>query len=350
MRARAFGRFGAAAAMPFVLTGAGCVLLLLGTFLPYVDYSDAAGDDYAVFDVDHLGTTWSSGLPYLVAVGALVLAAVACRRRPRLLGAFAIGIGLVVFFDFLGAFVIGPTTFAGSVSLGAGGILGTIGGGLLLAAGAVALTRADAPAGRSSPVRPFGAAWPRRREVLAFLLAAIVVNCALGILAIALGDFNDSSDFEVKAVGSSLSITLGALVAVGCVPALRRGALRPIAAAGVIASVAGFALVFAGVWGQWSSMQFWKITSTLVVVALACAWACLLALRDLPPLHPLRVAALLSVLAFGVTSVAGVWALTTEGAFWRLFGSFGVLATSATLAALVSGGRTTVDAPADLAT
>ena len=91
-----------------VLAAAGCVFLLLGTFLPYVRYS--GGEDYAVFDVDHLGTTWAGGLSYLIAVAAVPFVWILAFRRPRVLGAFLVGVGLVVTFDFIGAFVIAPTT------------------------------------------------------------------------------------------------------------------------------------------------------------------------------------------------------------------------------------------------
>jgi hypothetical protein len=324
-----------------MLAGAGCALLLLGTFLPYVDYGGAGGD-FAVFDVDHLDVTWAGGLSYLVAAGTVVVAAAVCRSRLKLFGAFSIGVGIVAFLDFLGAFVIAPTTYEGSVDLGPGGIVGSVGSGLLVAAGVVAFSSPPAvavqPAAAVSELGLRGG-WSSRRTLLVGVFTALAVNGTLGIIAIALGDFGDPSDIEVKAVGSSLSITVGALVALASIPALRRRTLRPVAYAGVLLAILGFGMVFTGVWGQWSSTQFWKIASTLVVSALACGWACLLAIARLPAFHPLRVSAFVSVLAFGVTSIAGIWALTADDTFWRLFGSLGLVLTSVTVAVIVLGGR-----------
>jgi hypothetical protein len=70
----------------------------------------------------------------------VAVAAGVCRSRRRLFGAFSIGVGTVAFLDFLGVFVIGPTTYEGSVDLRPGGIVGSVGSGLLVAAGVVGVT------------------------------------------------------------------------------------------------------------------------------------------------------------------------------------------------------------------
>jgi hypothetical protein len=81
-------------------------------------------------------------MSYLVVAATVPIAAFLARHRLDRFGAFLAGLALVVFFDFLGAFVIGPGTYSDSQVSGAGGVLGTIGGGLLGAAGVASLTAA----------------------------------------------------------------------------------------------------------------------------------------------------------------------------------------------------------------
>src|SRR5262249_50708451 len=159
---------------------------------------------------------------------------------------------------------------------------------------------------------------------------AIGVNAVCGVAAVLFGDFQDVGDLEVKAVGSSLSVTAGLLVALACVAALNRASLKPVAAAGIGLSAIGFGLVFAGVWGQWGSTQFWEIAATLIVASVGCAWASLLSRRAIEAFHPMRIASLICVLAFAVTGIAALWAEPRDGDFWRIFGTFGLLLAGAT--------------------
>jgi len=342
---------------PLALAATGCLLLLLGTFVPYVSYGSGSEGYDAVFDLDHGGNTWPYALSALVAVASVPVAAVAFRRRGAQFGAFLMGVGLVTFLDFLGAYVIAPTTYQSDffegADLRAGGILGTIGGMLLIAAGAIALRAPVAEAG-SVGVKPSGDAvrrLPAGRRGVALLLAAIALNAVLGIVAILFGDFGDTNQLAFETLASSLCITGALLTGLGCVPALRRGSLRPIPLAGMCLAAIGFGLLFAGVWGQWSSTQFWKITASLVVAALGCAWASLVAVVHLPALHPLRILSLILVLAIDVATIAAIWALTDSGTFWRFYGVLALLATSTTLAAIVAAGsrasgRRTIAIPA----
>src|SRR5215471_5844097 len=101
------------------LAATGCVLLLLGTFVPYVSYGSSSEGYDAVFDLDHGGNTWPYALSALVAVASVPVAAVVFRRRVAHFGAFLMGVGLVTCLDFLGAYVIAPTTYQGDFFEGA---------------------------------------------------------------------------------------------------------------------------------------------------------------------------------------------------------------------------------------
>jgi hypothetical protein len=319
------------------LWAAGRALVLVGVLLPYSKDLSDGGADLSILDFSHVDTTWAFALSFLAAAAAVPLVATLGRRNPSLVGGFVCGVGLVVFLDFLGAYVIGPSTYGseGYDALKLGAVVGAI-GALLIVGGGAALATAR---GGAAPMP----AQPRtdRRRLPAtlrwILIAAVSAHAVVGILTLALGDFSWDGSTADKLLGSSLSIASAALLVVAGAAAYVRGRLGQLPAVGAVVTVAGFTWVLIDLWALWDSDQPWKGAWTLVIVALACAYASLVALARNGPPHPVGVAALVCAAAFAAVDVAGIWTEASGGGFWRLFGALSLLLAATTVVMVLLG-------------
>jgi hypothetical protein len=316
----------------------GCALVLAGVLLPYSKDLSDGGDDLSILDFSHVDTTWAFALSFLAAAAAVPLVAILGRQNPSLAGGFLWGAGLVVFLDFLGAYMIGPSTYGseGFDALKLGPVVGAIGALLIVGGGVAALATAR---GGAAPM-PAEPRTDRRRlpaTLRWILIAAVSANAVVGILTLAFGDFSWDGSTADKVLGSSLSVTSAALLVVACAAAYVRGRLGQLPAVGAVVTVAGFTWVVIDLWALWDSDQPWKGAWTLVIVALACAYASLVALARKGPPHPVGVAALGCAAAFAAVAVAGIWTEASSGGFWRLFGALSLLLAATTVVMVLLG-------------
>lgn len=162
-----------------------------------------------------------------------------------------------------------------------------------------------------------------RRHLLAVVLASIVLNAALGIVALVLPHFNG---LESKVLGTSACVTGAGVFVLACLPAWERRRLGWVPPAGMGASALGYLLLVIGVWGAGDSDVYGKSAGTVMVAAGFCVLMCVISLVRLAPAYAwvLR-AAVAEAVVLGAMVVGIIWAAPQGGWYPRAVGVVAVL-------------------------
>lgn len=171
-----------------------------------------------------------------------------------------------------------------------------------------------------------------RRWLLWLLVGSVAVNAALGIAALLSGDFGD---LERNVLLTSLCVSGAGVIGLACAPAIDRRRLWPAPWLGVLAGIAGFALLIVGIWPADPPDWVMQLGGTLLVTAAALAWASLVSLARLAPRFRWAMpAAVVLVIVLAAMFVPLIWELGEESEWYgRALGVVAVLA--AALALLV---------------
>lgn len=163
--------------------------------------------------------------------------------------------------------------------------------------------------------------WVRRLR--AVILSSIAAGAAVAVVALLGVEIGDTG---LKIIGTAFSITGAALVSLPSAAAWERKHLGRLPHAGIASSVAGFALLIAGIWIEPDGEILWKIPSTLIVAGVAIAVMSLLEFARLDP-HQHWVLSVTRALVAIVAStlVIAMWGDIGESGYWRGFGVAGVL-------------------------
>ncbi len=145
-----------------------------------------------------------------------------------------------------------------------------------------------------------------RRLGLRIFFASVALNAALAIVALLASSFGE---LEGKILFSSLCVTGALVLVLACEAARERGRLGLLPRVGAAASLAGFALLMAGIWTESSDDTLTRVTGTLLAAAVAAALSSMLSLADLAPRFrwTFRAAVALALLLAALIS-AGIWA------------------------------------------
>lgn len=156
-------------------------------------------------------------------------------------------------------------------------------------------------------------------------VVSILVNAVLGIWALLSGDFGK---IQGKVLGTSFLVSAAMLSILANSPAIRRRALWPAPLTGAVAGASGFALFIAMVWTETDDGRWFKLAGSFLVVAAGATLASSLAL--IATADGLRWLwlwpvenALITVL--GITVLVGLWAEPDVEWYARLVGIESVL-------------------------
>ena len=121
-------------------------------------------------------------------------------------------------------------------------------------------------------------ALPIKKSFLYCLIISVAIAAAVGISAILSGDFGE---VEIRILLTTLTVSAGSMCGLACWAYLasRRGKILPLA--GIALTFAGFSMILIGIWGEVDSEEFWKVTASAGVFAVACAHLALLSLARL---------------------------------------------------------------------
>lgn len=167
-----------------------------------------------------------------------------------------------------------------------------------------------------------------RRVARWVILASIFVNALFGVWAVA----GSLGEVESHILFTSLLITACGAVAAACSAAIPEGRLGPLPIIGIAMAVAGFALVIAALWQDFSLAPLWRTGAGLVIVSVGAAYASLLSgvhlsgrfRRLVPTAYVLAAAA-------GAFLTAVAWGYS-PGDAWRVFFIASVLLAAITIA------------------
>ena len=169
------------------------------------------------------------------------------------------------------------------------------------------------------------------RVFLDFFVVSILVNTVLGIWALLAGDFGHT---QGQVLGTSFLVTAAVLSVLVNLPAVRRRSLWPAPLGGAVSGASGFVLLVALVWTEPADDRWFKVAGSFLVVAAAATLASGLAMIPTPVrfrrFRPIGNA-LIGLL--GLTVLIALWAEFVEDAAWfaRLVGVQVVLVAAMTL-------------------
>jgi hypothetical protein len=117
-----------------------------------------------------------------------------------------------------------------------------------------------------------------KKIALWFLIVSVALSAVMGIIAILSGTFGS---FQLRIILTTLTISGASICALasGALWESRNTKLLP--AAGVFFALLGAGLLITGIWVEPHSDQYWKFTASTIILAVATAHTCLLALAKL---------------------------------------------------------------------
>ena len=169
-----------------------------------------------------------------------------------------------------------------------------------------------------------------QRLALYVLIASVVVSAAMGVFALLVGEFEET---QGKLLVTSLSVSGAGIVAMACGFAWERGQLGPFPLLGIGAGLLGFGLLIAGMWVEIESEPYWRLTGSLLVVAVAMMHASVVSPFGLAGRFRWVLAATYALNALlTALVVVAIWDEPEWSGYWRTMGTVAILLAAATIA------------------
>jgi hypothetical protein len=170
-----------------------------------------------------------------------------------------------------------------------------------------------------------------KKIALFIFFASVLVNAALGILALFAGEFGET---QFKVLMTSLSISAASVGSLAMLPARERGLLGNVPNAGIVLIITLFALLIILVWTDLSSGNFARIVGTVFTFALATAYSSLIVLAAVAERYKWVMRAAFSlVTVLSVMIVVILWTVPSGDADWigRIIGLISILLAALTV-------------------
>lgn len=168
-----------------------------------------------------------------------------------------------------------------------------------------------------------------RTFALRSLIVSVIATAVLGIVAVIGNKFDD---LTVRILLSAVVVSVASLASLTCATLLERRQRHPLAVAGIALAVAAAGLILVGLWAHISATDYWRVTGTTGIVAIATAQICLLWLA-----RPAARFAWVQWAAFAVWyGLAGIivwmiWGEPPEEMIWRPLSVFAILSSAVTI-------------------
>jgi hypothetical protein len=160
-----------------------------------------------------------------------------------------------------------------------------------------------------------------KKTALWLLIGSVVVSALLGIWAIVSGEFGE---LQARVLLTTLTITGASVCGLACGAYWETGRGRALPALGTLLAIVGAGFLIFGIWYKTSGMNYWKVSASICLMAIATAHICLLSLARLAPRFrwALVAAYLFTYLLAGMF----IYVLFRESSNERLFRVIGVVA------------------------
>lgn len=117
-----------------------------------------------------------------------------------------------------------------------------------------------------------------KRIALWSLIGSVAASALLGILIVLAGTFND---VQVRIILTTLTISGMSICALGAGALWESGKKKPLALTGIVLAVIAAVLLILGIWTRIHDEEFWKLSASVGLLAVATAHACLISLAYL---------------------------------------------------------------------
>ncbi len=168
-----------------------------------------------------------------------------------------------------------------------------------------------------------------RKLALTIFFASVVINAALGIIALFAGDFGE---VQGKILMTSLSVSAASVLSLAMFPARERGLLGVVPTAGIALSVTGFSLLVILVWTEFNEDNLGRSVGSILTFAVAAGYVSLLSLAVVQPkyINVVRFAYLLAAIL--ASFIAGIiWSEPGGDFLLRFMGVLSILLAAATV-------------------
>ncbi len=168
-----------------------------------------------------------------------------------------------------------------------------------------------------------------RTFALRSLIISVIATAVLGIVAV-LG--NRFDDLTVRILLSAVVVSVASLASLTCATLLERRPRHTLATCGIALAVVAAGLILVGLWAHINATDYWRVTGSTGVVAIATAQICLLWLA-----RPAARFAWVQWAALGVWyGLAGmivwtIWGDPPEEMIWRPLSVFAILSGAVTI-------------------
>ena len=168
-----------------------------------------------------------------------------------------------------------------------------------------------------------------KRIALWFLIVSVGLSAVLGILAILTGNFGE---FEIRIILTTLTISAASICALASGARGEAGGPKALASSGIVLAVMAALLLILGIWYNPHSMQFWKLTASIGVLAAATAHVCLLSFAKLARRFAwARPFAFIAVYALAALIILSIYIEPTGDLGVRLIGTTSIVVAAITI-------------------
>lgn len=168
-----------------------------------------------------------------------------------------------------------------------------------------------------------------KRIFLKLFIGFLSLTAAIAILSVLSGDF---AEFQLKVLATTFSISTASICSMSCAAFIDKKKKKELGIVGITFSGIAAALMIGGIWIEINQEEYWKITISFIVFAVALAHAFLLILPDIDSEHRWAQTAscvVISVLALQITSA--VWGEIDDEGYYKLLVAVSIVVVLLTL-------------------
>lgn len=168
-----------------------------------------------------------------------------------------------------------------------------------------------------------------RKLALKGFIGFLGLTAAIAIVFVLIDAFGE---LQVKVLATSLTISIASICAMSCAAFIERRRRVRLGLTGIaLASLAGLLLIV-GIWAEFETEAYWKITVTGIVAALGLAQAFLLLLPHLDARHAwVQRASTITIGVLVLQIIAAVWGEIENNFYFRVLTTVAILAGLETL-------------------
>ncbi|MEM1223482.1 MAG: hypothetical protein AAGH40_12060 [Verrucomicrobiota bacterium] len=168
-----------------------------------------------------------------------------------------------------------------------------------------------------------------KRLFLRLFIGFLSLTAAIAILSVLSGEFGE---FQLKVLATTFSISAASICSMSCAVFIDKKNKKELGITGIVFSGIAASMIIGGLWTEINEEEYWKLTITFVVFAIALAHAFLLTLPDLSLKHKWsQVTACLFISILALQIVAAAWGEINSDGYYKFLAAISILVVLFTL-------------------